>query len=57
MTDTVAVQERIGELCHQFKLPTVGVLFRALHELTGNRDESDPDGVPETHFYAERLRH
>ena len=27
MTDTVAVQERIGELCHQFKLPTVGCCF------------------------------
>ena len=24
MTDTVAVQERIGELCHQFRLPTMG---------------------------------
>ena len=24
MTDTVAIQDRIGELCHQFRLPTVG---------------------------------
>ena len=24
MTDTVAIQERIGELCHQFRLPTMG---------------------------------
>ena len=24
MTDTVAIQARIGELCHQFKLPTMG---------------------------------
>ncbi len=25
MTDTVAIQVRIGELCHQFRLPTMGV--------------------------------
>ena len=25
MTDTSIVQERISDLCHQFKLPTVGV--------------------------------
>ena len=24
MTDTVAIQERIGELCHQFRLPSMG---------------------------------
>ena len=24
MTDTTAIQERIGELCHQFRLPTLG---------------------------------
>ena len=24
MTDTSITQERIGDLCHQFKLPTVG---------------------------------
>ena len=24
MTDTVAIQNRIGELCHQFRLPTMG---------------------------------
>ena len=24
MTDTVAIQDRIGELCHQFRLPTMG---------------------------------
>ena len=24
MTDTTAIQERIGELCHQFRLPTMG---------------------------------
>ncbi len=24
MTDTVAIQDRIGQLCHQFKLPTMG---------------------------------
>ena len=24
MTDAVAIQARIGELCHQFRLPTVG---------------------------------
>ena len=24
MTDTTAMQERIGELCHQFRLPTMG---------------------------------
>ena len=24
MTDTVAIQDGIGELCHQFRLPTMG---------------------------------
>ena len=35
MTDTSMVPERIGDLCHQFKLPTVGARVFRLSERSG----------------------
>ena len=32
MTDTSVMQERIGQLCHQFKLPTMGA--QSVHRFT-----------------------
>ena len=38
MTDTVAIQERIGELCHQFRLPTMGAQSVARFTAAGHGD-------------------
>ena len=38
MTDTVAIQERIGELCHQFKLPTMGARSVSRFTAAGHGD-------------------
>ena len=38
MTDTVAIQERIGELCHQFRLPTMGAQSVSRFTAAGHGD-------------------
>ena len=38
MTDTVAMQERIGHLCHQFKLPTIGARSVSRFTAAGHGD-------------------
>ena len=38
MTDTVAIQERIGELCHRFRLPTMGAQSVARFTAAGHGD-------------------
>ena len=38
MTDTVAIQDRIGELCHQFRLPTMGAQSVARFTAAGHGD-------------------
>ncbi len=37
-TDTTVIQERIGELCHQFKLPTMGAQSMARFTEAGHGD-------------------
>ena len=36
MTDTVAIQDRIRELCHQFRLPTMGAESVSRFTATGH---------------------
>ena len=38
MTDISIIQERIGQLCHQFKLPTVGAQPVARFTAAGHGD-------------------
>ena len=38
MTDTSAVQQRIGERCHQFKLPTMGAQSVSRFTAAGHGD-------------------
>ena len=38
MTDTVAIQDRIGELCHQFRLPTMGAQSVSRFTAAGHGD-------------------
>ena len=38
MTDTSVMQERIGELCHQFKLPTMGARSVSRFTVSGHGD-------------------
>ncbi len=38
MTDTAVIQERIGELCHQFKLPTMGARSVSCFTAAGHGD-------------------
>ena len=38
MTDTTAIQKRIGELCHQFRLPTMGKQSVARFTTAGHGD-------------------
>ena len=38
MTDTVSIQERIGDLCHQFKLPTMGARSVSRFTAAGHGD-------------------
>ena len=38
MTDTVARQQRIGELCHQFRLPTMGAQSVSRFTAAGHGD-------------------
>ena len=38
MTDTVAIQDRIGELCHQFRLPTMGAQTVSRFTAAGHGD-------------------
>ena len=38
MTDTMAIQERIGELCHQFRLPTMGAQSVSRFTAAGHGD-------------------
>ena len=45
MTDTTAMQQRIGELCHQFRLPTMGKQSVARFTAAGHGDcPGDPPG-------------
>ena len=38
MTDTTAINDRIGELCHQFRLPTMGKQSVARFTAAGHGD-------------------
>ena len=38
MTDTTAINDRIGELCHQFRLPTMGAQSVARFTAAGHGD-------------------
>ena len=38
MTDTMAIQERIGDLCHQFRLPTMGAQSVSRFTAAGHGD-------------------
>ena len=38
MTDTVAINDRIGELCRQFRLPTMGAQSVARFTAAGHGD-------------------
>ena len=38
MTDTAVMQERIGQLCHQFKLPTMGARSVSRFTTAGHGD-------------------
>ena len=49
MTDTTAINDRIGELCHQFRLPTMGKQSVARFTAAGHGDAletlpGDPPG-------------
>ena len=38
MTDIMAIQDRIGQLCHQFKLPTMGARSVSRFTAAGHGD-------------------
>ena len=38
MTDTTVIQDRIGELCHQFRLPTMGAQSVSRFTAAGHGD-------------------
>ena len=56
MTDTSVMQERIGELCHQFKLPTMGA--RSVSRFTASgHGEALPTFLEVLEEEAEDRRH